>query len=71
MFSPKRYAFKNIYHSKYLQSKILSEIILSNNGSFTVHWEIVFPSDDDEEEEVELQRKLFSSNTDVFSQTLS
>lgn len=42
-------------------------MILLNNDSFTVHWEIVFSHGDDEEEEVELQRKLFSSNTDVFS----
>lgn len=30
----------------------------------------MFSHGDDEEEEVELQRKLFSSNPDVFSQTV-
>lgn len=42
MFSPKKNIyllalFKNIYHSTYLYSKILSEMILLNNDSFTVH----------------------------------
>lgn len=53
----KRYAFKNIYHATYLYGKILSEMILLPNDSFTVHCELMLLHGGDEEEEMELQRK--------------